>query len=515
MAHTGEAFYEVRMNLHHHGSDHGKLTNCDCQVGEGGFSSNVQTPRVRLHITMIVSFYCYRPEYMYLIYILLGLLQPETSPLDNTRFSEVPWFMSPISLVAVLVLIAALLGIIFQFVYGKREGYGLWSKGDSGPLGLINRNIYSWIPAIILIGLRYWWGRIDNFFRQVQPFVQLKEKTQGARVLCTQFLTQPDIHITWAAYRQGHKKLAFVTIVTLIAKIAIVASGRLFEWEDRWIKETSSLSTTADWRNGSFSPIGNASTWEDIQRRTFAGSMSAFSPLQGWSSSPHTFIPVEIPEGNKNYTATLDAISSSLDCSEVKTQLTPSSNGAYKAWSFSFASKSCSTGSIQLNVCKDVFISPKKEISSSNGGCYTWTLLPKAACNGVEDFWLINVATSPSSIQIKASNATGSGDLLFSAQPNTLSMLCRPKYTKDTVSTSISRADFDHVTLHPIKILSSVPLELSSFMSQNGPPMDFSAYFATQLNSSSLVSKIFLAASGVAINPISAIMVFNMVCFLS
>jgi Protein of unknown function (DUF3433) len=419
-----------------------------------------------------------------------------------------------------VILFIMLIGFDFGFMLPRLTGSGiglLEAPDASGIQHWINTKLFSIGPTLLFVAASsLWWSDVDIFYRIAGPLAALHQPSPGKSTLCVQYRTLPDLAVTYSAARNGHWKLAYVTSVTFLGKVATIAAGSLFILRPSAISVQSTVPTTHEWRQQSFMPQTNSSIWSLIEAKSLSASLAAYPMINGWVAGFNSFIPVEVDSSTaSSYSnVSLNGVSTRLDCSIVENHLesheVPQASSELKQWTLQLDSGDCASPDFSTAICPDMkndrsghsAFDSSRQIASI--ACYGWKLLPSSTCSGRSDYWLVTTATGKLGAPFAISDTAG--QVMFQNTPNVTSLVCRPRFFNNTVRVQVSGPQ-NNVPLVIDETIASVEIADDHWKSNN---TSFSAYFADQMNASSLLGSAYMATKYVSMDPMSAIMAFNM-----
>jgi hypothetical protein len=103
-------------------------------------------------------------------------------------------------------------------------------------LGLVNgRSIsisYNWatvvfqfIPALIVNFYTWFWQDVDLFARSTQPFRGMSSPKPASENLLLDYNTLPPLVVTYAALKNGHKRIAWTSVVAVVQRLLPILIG--------------------------------------------------------------------------------------------------------------------------------------------------------------------------------------------------------------------------------------------------------------------------------------------------
>jgi hypothetical protein len=353
----------------------------------------------------------------------------EARHLQELMYGEPPLILQWQLLLAIGILISAAIVVVSIFIMRTRSTvFSLWHQGANIKgtrmefVTFIYRLLVSGLPILFLSILSsLWWANIDLFFRRTQPFASLKGGALGARSVGVQYVHDMLGIVSFKAAKNGHWWLAFVTIVTLLGKVAIFLSAGIFKMKDMvWdIEET--ISYRSVWRDKTF-PADQVASKEFRKRfRRLFLSLLVFdySALLGWKADNHQFpmLWLERP----TYNVMLDGLRGTLTCHESIARLDHIADE--NSWTAKLEGGECD-GATRYN------LSSGASGNQDSLSAIAWTYLKRSSCsklpgNETDRWWILSTASS-----------------------DTISLLCKPGLSFNTINLTVEGyvADLDYVT---------------------------------------------------------------------
>lgn len=176
-------------------------------------------------------------------YDLEGQRPIKTTTLDSlqtnihswtVRYQWLPWFLKETFVVAwiVVAIILMLAFVIVSFVNRPVEkGFLPLLPAPTTSQGFSPANfLYSFIPSLIGLILFLLWQPIDLYFRALQPFADLSNPrgTTAENSLLLDYTARLPLEVSVKAALAGHYKVAYISLVSLIAATIPVLAGGVF-----------------------------------------------------------------------------------------------------------------------------------------------------------------------------------------------------------------------------------------------------------------------------------------------
>ncbi|KAH7399809.1 hypothetical protein BKA64DRAFT_722635 [Cadophora sp. MPI-SDFR-AT-0126] len=141
------------------------------------------------------------------------------------------WLLGP------LLLFLAALVIVISVLFAKYRRSGIYQSFlvSSVNIKVDNRSRealapYSIIPTLIAVGVKLWWGSIDEIFRRLQPYVSMAvEPTKGRSGTALSYISSPLVWAIGKAARYRHWLLAVVATGAFLTEIFTVGMSALWD----------------------------------------------------------------------------------------------------------------------------------------------------------------------------------------------------------------------------------------------------------------------------------------------
>ena len=428
------------------------------------------------------------------------VVEDQALPTEDKRVGALPYGASVIWYLhfgALLVLLCALLSIIttvFVVILPKaHEGFILWNQGTSETATGTRNDVLRWIqkalftimPTLVTIILSTWWSKVDRFYRHSQPLADLSSPNGSNKALFLEYVNDPPLLITRKALKNHHWKLAYITSVTVVLKLAIVLAGGVFSAAELAAPTNQTFETTLQWRQGSFVANSNGLNDAKLFYNAMSEAVAGFPQPSGWIAGLHAFAPLNISKPDVEYSIQMNGIISNLSCEVASSSLQIMNSSGM--WQAELSGGDRCQGAFWNDVCQSQSLS-----------CVGWRYLNRADCpdisSGEGEWWLIYIQDEG-----EKANAT--------------SLLCTPGYYRDVFQTTLITSYFGagSVSVTPQKMLTSQQLSTSEWIMQNGSDtVGFQSYFSDLLNSSSLVSDPKVVIPSLSMNSLSIMTALNM-----
>ncbi|PVH89113.1 hypothetical protein DL98DRAFT_565261 [Cadophora sp. DSE1049] len=156
----------------------------------------------------------------------------DSAPLQDWRPKLLRgWLLGP------LLLFLTALVIVISVLFAKYRRSGIYQSFlvSSVNIKVDNRSIealapYSIIPTLIAVGVKLWWGSIDEIFRRLQPYVSMAVEPTKARSGTTlSYISSPLVWAVGKAARYRHWLLAVVATGAFLTEIFTVGMSALWD----------------------------------------------------------------------------------------------------------------------------------------------------------------------------------------------------------------------------------------------------------------------------------------------
>lgn len=150
------------------------------------------------------------------------------------RYRWVPWFLRHVSLIAWIVLGVLLLVAFLAVSFVNRavqDGFNPLLPSITGSGGFSSSNfLYSFLPSLLGMVLFLLWQPVDVYFRAAQPYANLSDPTGSSaeRSLLLSYQASPPLWVSVEALINGDFKVAYISLVGVIASLIPVLAGGVF-----------------------------------------------------------------------------------------------------------------------------------------------------------------------------------------------------------------------------------------------------------------------------------------------
>ncbi|KAE8449814.1 hypothetical protein EG329_007291 [Mollisiaceae sp. DMI_Dod_QoI] len=141
------------------------------------------------------------------------------------------------SLLAPLLLLLAALVITIAVLYAKYHKSGIYQSFLVSTLNFRIDNLslealapYSIIPTLIAVGVKLWWGSVDETFRRLQPYVSMAHHpSQSTRMAGLSYINAPLLWAVGKAATYRHWLLVVVATGAFLSEIFTVGMSALWD----------------------------------------------------------------------------------------------------------------------------------------------------------------------------------------------------------------------------------------------------------------------------------------------
>ena len=161
-------------------------------------------------------------------------IQSHSEQHSSNRRAWIPWFLRDTFIVLwlVIALILLLAFLISSYLHSAvANGFLPQLPAPTTNLAFSPANfLYSFVPSLLGLLLYLLWLPIDHSFRALEPFAQLSrpDGASAALSLLLEYNTNLPISVSIRALAHGHYRVAFISLVSLLALALPVLAGGLF-----------------------------------------------------------------------------------------------------------------------------------------------------------------------------------------------------------------------------------------------------------------------------------------------
>ncbi|KUJ17961.1 uncharacterized protein LY89DRAFT_781079 [Mollisia scopiformis] len=160
-------------------------------------------------------------------------------------------------LLALLLFLLAALVITLAVLYAKFHTSGIHQSFLVSGIDfkIDNRSLealapYSIIPTLIAVGIRLWWGSIDETFRRLQPYVSMAHnQSESMKMTVLSYVSAP---LVWAAVKAvpyRHWLLVIVAAGAFLSEIFTIGMSALWDRNPGFRTYNSTLARTVEFRS--------------------------------------------------------------------------------------------------------------------------------------------------------------------------------------------------------------------------------------------------------------------------
>jgi len=445
-----------------------------------------------------------------------GPLPSDTMQRQVLRYDSPPWFLHWWLLTFIFCVIMVLIIVVFTIILpgSQTDGIGLWSLSVFASIGWLDiiaqwaqHASFSILPVLLMTSLRFWWSKLDTFFRTTQPFVGLMTEGRGKDTICLSYTQEPDIAVTTKAVSRGHWKLAYVTFVSLLVKIAIILAGGIFVLQETSLSEGNQYHLLQEWRDNNFTQADTFFDDSSMRAQALQLALNGFPQLNGWQWGFYTFPPVEVGP-NSHLSLRIQGMTTKLTCGIAKASFTSTSDIGY--WNAEVAEGECIGAQVHGDCSVNQNALNLDEQGYGSIGCTHWTYLSPHTCSnsstgGVGRWWLLSVNNDDTSARTTA-NTSGAAFKITSST----SIICTPATYRGTTQVEVSSDSGDNIWIDSLKLQSSERVSPGEIRSDEDSSLDLQAYFAQHLNSSVLVQDALQITTSYSVDYLSFMAAANM-----
>ncbi|KAF2727063.1 hypothetical protein EJ04DRAFT_596178 [Polyplosphaeria fusca] len=417
--------------------------------------------------------------------------RPKKTKIDRPEnITDLPQNLHPIAvslkaLIPIAVVCATLICIVAIFIVKSTTDYfTMWTKDPTvAPGKLPSEGFRAWIqkqifeggPVLVLTAIGLWWGVVDTFFRLSQPFASLSSG-DDTKALRLTYMHDFHLQVTGRALKNGHFRLALVTFLTTLSKIAVIFSAGIFSMTTAPSPHVSREPINYIWRSGTF---GNGSeTVLSTQLLQDGALSSSFSgPL--WRSfeneGTYWFPKVELSrETTSTYNAT--AIKANMTCDSTgaksvsyeENEWDPIDRYRPSLWNITFTQGPCANKKSIPFTCADKNWW-QNETETTDALCVLWGLFTDDNCTDVpgEDIgrWVVGA--------INTLDGPDRPQNLSVGEPSELSVvMCTPQFFLDELQVTTTR-NLDGKSKSTYTLMSSSAIAPDHWISQANSSLGF------------------------------------------
>jgi hypothetical protein len=172
--------------------------------------------------------------------LLLGSTKNYKPTSQLPRFTYVPWFLRPYSISIFSGLLAAALSVALTLLINNKifeDGFAPRVSTKVLPFVQISSAAFLWsfLPSLVADQYRLLIKNIDMFYRLVEPYASLRAKIvkpeRVRKCFALNYTNDLPVVVTLKALDNGHWKVAFVSLFSLLSSFIPAAASNMF-YED-------------------------------------------------------------------------------------------------------------------------------------------------------------------------------------------------------------------------------------------------------------------------------------------